>query len=165
MKAFVRRPIRLPSAESIDRPRDPFVSSVPIGLSGEQVIHREFYGGAVSLTRLATLDAATGLAALVAGAALMWPSSARRGHVAHRWRISAFCAAVAAGTWAAVGWFQSIVRVEEAERMTGARRHMLWLPAVASGIPLLCAYCYRLLEGTVVEARALRGYMYEHKRA
>ena len=34
-----------------------------------------------------------------------------------------------------------------------SRRHMLWLPALSVLDPLLCAYCYSQLEGTVVEAR------------
>lgn len=44
-------------------------------------------------------------------------------------------------------------------------RHMLWLPALSALAPVSCAYCYSQLEGTVVDARALRGHMYEHKRA
>jgi len=43
--------------------------------------------------------------------------------------------------------------------------HMIWLPVVAMAAPSLCAYCFHQLESTVAEARALRGHMYDHKRA
>lgn len=60
-----------------------------------------------------------------------------------------------------VGWAMTLSSGEDA----ATRRHMLWLPVVAALTPALCAYCYAQMEGTVVEARALREHMYQHKRA
>ena len=52
------------------------------------------------------------------------------------------------------GWIHEKEKENVHLRLTpNSRRHMLWLPALSVLDPLLCAYCYSQLEGTVVEAR------------
>jgi hypothetical protein len=41
----------------------------------------------------------------------------------------------------------------------------LWLPVATVAVAPTCAYVFGLVEGTVHEARKLRGMMYAHKRA
>mmetsp|Transcript_6979 Transcript_6979/g.10916 ORF Transcript_6979/g.10916 Transcript_6979/m.10916 type:complete len:218 (-) Transcript_6979:561-1214(-) len=122
------------------------------------VVHREFYD-VISPGWLAALDAATAAAALGAGGAALFPSQSTRGKggTRHRVRVAVFVVAACAGALAAAGWASALSDV--------SRRHMLWLPALAAGTPMVAAYCYWQVEGTVVQARALRDYMYEHKRA
>lgn len=142
-----------------------------------QVVHIEFYARpepAISPARLARLDALTAVALILGGIAAAFPAKSTRGvdvdarwtspAAAHRARVAAFVLAALAGAVAAHGWYDALTRAAALARASFPTR-MLWLPLAPIAAPIACAHVYASLEGTVVQARALRAHMYQHKRA